>query len=899
MTGQASRLSVPPEDPFGRLAGALLAAAGAPAGLLAHTVILPHAGLVAEAARSIRARVGGPCPLPQLLTLPDWLAQQPVAPVTLSDAQLVAELHRQLAARPWLAGVDHWAMAAELASLFDALGRSCQRFPATVDALAALLEQAYQTRASGLLRLDAQLVHELWLACEGQPAWGLSRWQGDALAMGHLLQAPAGPLWVFDADRASPQAAAFYAAYAERAPVTLVSLTAADSARSAWVHQACASPTATLAERAAAWAAAEPAPPPGIRVHRALGREAEVQHVCDTVCEWLAEGLQRIAVVATDRALARRLRALLERRGVLAEDKAGWSLATTRVGAAVRDLLRLQARPSAALLLACIDSPLVPAAARAQLLAGLGPVLAALPAHALLDWDALAAAVAAEPEAVAWLHGTRHALQALGGRSRPLAEWVGGLLQALAALAPELAHDPAGRQLCAHLQRSAHALARDAAPCQRADFAGWLDWTLENALFRDASVQSPVLLTHPSALRGLCFDALVVVGATAAKLPATAGQARIVRDAARTELGLPDAATRRAWAVEDWCLLMGSAPRIDITWQLLNDRGEPDAASPMLQLMEAFHQLAWGRPLPRATPFQPPAGSHPPALQPVEQAVLDALPVELSATAYQALLDCPYRWFVRQALALEAPQEVAESLEPRDLGNAVHAILRRLHQRLPVLSTVGRAAALAQLEALGSEVFAPLLARDFGAGAWLARWQAVMPAYVDWQLGREAEGWRVAVADCERPVRRALPQPAAAVTLRGKPDRVDDHVGAPGRMVIDYKTGSRQPLETLRKTPAEEGQLVLYAHLVTGVTAVAYLPLGSDALEKDALSPVSLAEPPLREVVDGHLDRLATTLARVAAGEPLSAMGDASACRHCHARGLCRRDHRAPATPAA
>ena len=894
VTSPACRLSVPPEDPFGPLADALLKVAGGPTGVTTHIVVLPHAGLIAPAAQALRVRVGGPCPLPQLLSLQDWLAQQPVPPVTLSEAQLVAELHRQLAARPWLAGIDHWAMAAELATLFDALGRGCQGFPQTAEDLAALLGQAYETQTSALLRLDAQLVHQLWYACEGRPEWGLSPWQRDALAMAHLLQMPASPLWVFDAGRATPQADAFYARYAERAKVTRVQLEAAAGARSAWVHAACTGGATAFAERARDMAAAMSAPPQGIRVHRALGREGEVLHVCDTVCEWLAEGLECIAVVATDRALARRLRALLERRGVLAEDNAGWSLATTRVGAAVRDLMRLQSRPTAALLLACIDSPLVAAAARLQYLAGLGPALAALPPHALLNWDALADDPSLTPEAAGWLQHTRRCLQAAGARARPLAQWIDGLLQTLGELAPELPLDPAGRQLTAYLQRSAQALGQDLAPRSRRDFAGWLDWALERALFRDASVQSPVLLTHPSALRGMCFGALIVVGAVAANLPALGNRPRVVRDAARAELGLPDAAARRAWAVDDWCLLMGSAPRVDISWQILDDRGEPEAASPLLQLMQGFHQLAWGRPLPQATPFQPVDAHFAMALQPAERAVMEALPAALSATAYQTLLDCPYRWFVRQGLGLEAPREVVESLEPREFGNAVHAVLYRLHQRLPVLSAVGRADALAQMETVTDAVFAPMLARDFSAAGWRARWDAVASAYIDWQLAREADGWRVAVAACEQPVERALPQPATAITVRGKPDRVDVRAdGASGPFVIDYKTGSRAALEARLRDLSEDGQLVLYAHLIAGAEGVAYLPLGNDALEKGGLEPVGVSDLELREATAGHLERLAATLARIAAGEPLRAIGDEVACRHCHARGICRRDHRA------
>lgn len=895
--GQSARLALPPDDPFAALASALLAAVGTPAELAGHTVLVPHMALANGLARALHAGANGPCPLPRILTLHDWLASQPVPPVSLGDAQLVVELHRQLAGRAWLADADHWAMAAELASLFEALGRASSRLPDTPEDLATLIERAYQTRAGELLHGDARLVHELWFACEGRPQWGLSRWQRDELAMGHLLREPEGPLWVFDAARLTPQASGFVERYATLAPVTLGVLDASASQRAAWVQQACAPDEEALGHRARAWVGRQPSPPRGIRIYAALGREGEARHVCDTVCEWLAGGLQRIAVVATDRALARRLRALLERRGVLAEDAAGWSLATTRVGAAVRDLLRLQTRPSAALLRSGIDSPLVAAGQRDRLLATLGPALDGLPPHALLDWDALSVSAASSAEVSGWLTGSRDALRAMGGRARPMADWIGALLATLDRMAPHLSLDAAGQQLLAHLNESQQALARDTALRSRRDLSGWLDWTLENALFRDVSVQSTVLLTHQSALRGMCFDALVVAGADAAHLPSAGSRPRIVRDAARAELGLPDASVRRAAAVEDWCLLMGSAPRIDITWQTLDDRGEPNAASPLVQLMQGFHQLAWGSPLPLAAPFPATIAASPANLRPAERAALVAPAGPLSPTAYQALLDCPYRWFVRTGLGLKPPDEVSESIESRESGVAIHEILGAFHRAVPVVSALDRDAALTELEAVSGRVFAPMLARDFAAGAWLERWREVMPAYIDWQLAREAQGWRVELAACEKSVHRLLALGAdVELMLHGRPDRVDRQGGE--RIVTDYKTGARKPLARLEADPTEDAQLVLYAHLIDDVIEVAYLPLGSDAVDDGGLQPVVLAQPRLGAVVAGHVERLADTLRRIGNGEALVAMGDEAACRHCHARGLCRRDHRAAAAGA-
>ena len=46
---------------------------------------------------------------------------------------------------------------------------------------------------------------------------------------------------------------------------------------------------------------------------------------------WLDEGRRHIAIVALDRLTARRLRALLERDGILVRDETGWTLSTASV----------------------------------------------------------------------------------------------------------------------------------------------------------------------------------------------------------------------------------------------------------------------------------------------------------------------------------------------------------------------------------------------------------------------------------------------------------------------------------------------------------------------------------------------------------------------------------------
>ena len=88
-------------------------------------------------------------------------------------------------------------------------------------------------------------------------------------------------------------------------------------------------------------------------------RTAPAYHVCDgfedeasaaaaQVLVHVERGETPVALIAQDRALVRRIRALLERRALVLRDETGWKLATTRAGAAIMALLLAARRDAAA-----------------------------------------------------------------------------------------------------------------------------------------------------------------------------------------------------------------------------------------------------------------------------------------------------------------------------------------------------------------------------------------------------------------------------------------------------------------------------------------------------------------------------------------------------------------------
>ena len=259
------------------------------------------------------------------------------------------------------------------------------------------------------------------------------------------------------------------------------------------------------------------------------------------------------------------------------------------------------------------------------------------------------------------------------------------------------------------------------------------------------------------------------------------------------------------------------------------------------------------------------------------------MPRRLSASAYASLVACPYQFFVRHMLGLARADEVREALEKRDYGEFVHRILWRFHAAYPQLLGQADAALAAALEAISREVFAPAIEENFLEHAWLARWLERVPAYIAWQRAREAAGWRTVAGELAREI--ALPcEDAAAVMLTGRLDRLDRRADG-AEAVLDYKTQDAQELRGRLADAGEDVQLACYALLQgEGVAEAAYVAL-------DGEKPFALPLPGVQEMARAQGERLAATIAALAAGAALPAHGAPQVCEYCEARGLCRRDY--------
>jgi ATP-dependent helicase/nuclease subunit B len=261
--------------------------------------------------------------------------------------------------------------------------------------------------------------------------------------------------------------------------------------------------------------------------------------------------------------------------------------------------------------------------------------------------------------------------------------------------------------------------------------------------------------------------------------------------------------------------------------------------------------------------------------------IADAVPERISVSAWQSLVSCPYQFFARHLLGLNELDDVPEEMDKADYGSLVHALLADFHTRRPSLAGSERGDLEADLRAAGQRVFAQAEARGYLASAWRLRWERHIPAYLDWALQREADGYRFAKAE-EELGRLIEWSPQRGTRLEGRADRLDRL--ADGDALLDYKTQGKQTLKHKLDESAEDAQLTTYAWL-SGAAEAGFVTLDDDKVEtlawKGDLAAAAAAEG----------ERLAATFAALAAGAPLPANAAPHTCTWCEMRGLCRREH--------
>ncbi len=664
------------------------------------------------------------------------------------------------------------------------------------------------------------------------------------------------------------------------------------------------------------------APQGAINTHAALDFEEEALWAAACVLRHVetrelassedsGDKLPPIAFIATDRTLTRRVRAMLETHGLSIRDETGWTLSTTRAAATL--MTQLQAcgwqASSDAVLDWLKNSPAFPE----PLVGRLENLLRQARCTLWRDRDMSVLSVLARKtakfstedevappdELIAFVQGLQQQL-ALMQSPRPLRQWWVDVVTHLqiSGVWPLMQQESAAKELITalHLSDAAQTALRDwplASRRMRLDeFIAWVRHALEASSYLPPSVgDSHVVILPLSQLLARPFYAVVLPACDEVRLSPSPELPGSWTGPERIALGLPTreegaAMLRAAWQQALQC------QRVDLLYRKTDSGGETLLPSPLLQLHllaqpsgHAMNKVAIHEDedrTPGLNALNHRAITAAPTLQPRPRG--QTVPVtRLSASAYEDLRHCPYRFFALRQLGLKEASELDSELEKRDFGDWLHEVLKDFHQAMALPANLPadlptRRTLLDQCAEAVSE------RRKFSAGEFLpyqAAWPRLRDGYLDWLAEFEATGAHFVSAETWHEMG------LGPITLIGRIDRIDASAStqdAPA-FLLDYKTESPIKTKERLKNPLEDTQIAFYAALLPDDSLrAAYLNLN----EKDGTQLIEQAD--VVDTRDTLITGILDDMQRIANGAVLAALGEGVACDYCAARGLCRKD---------
>jgi ATP-dependent helicase/nuclease subunit B len=911
--------------------------AGQIAPLHEQIIIVPDGSMYVPFARALaaHARAGkSACGMPRMMTLLDWAKSRGASDwdglhVTRS-IDWMAQLKEASQLAQWLAGssdADVFDLAQNMVALSDELSLhflAGQAIGVGEAALKRVVDEVYQAQAGVLAQQELAILLQCWAADVQQQTPVVRYLQ----VLATMVDAPPARCVTVVRNRAwTAHEAWFWAQYARGAQVNVI-----DVVQVRAVH--------AVAPLHAAWAVAQSrvlagaAPVHGaVHIYGAANLEDEAQAVVRQVLDWRAQGLRKIALVALDRTVSRRVWALLGRCGVALRDDTGWLLSTARGASSWQQGFELWADDvSAKLLLDWLAHPLVLADVTAELKENLVRYVRALNGRSKTvlrrwtDWQAAAqrfepADDVAQREAV---HTLALALfeRAVGYEKRfakalPMAQWVTVVL----AWADDFGMTDAWRNDAAglvwlNLLEKWRGVASDV-PLRFAAFMRVQQSEVEGATFRPHDVSDEVLLLPLGSTRMRDFEAVWLMGATQGNLPSTARNKGFLNTAARLGLGLPTFMDNHAQAQRDLIDLFARTPQLCASYCVSADDGAPQAVSTWLM---QWQRAAGASIQTIALPAQAVA---PEVAAPSGAVATGLLPTALSATDLASLLECPYQFYSRKILGLQQFDAPSDEVSPADKGNLWHNVLVDFHQLRGLREVTSAQSDHDDLVTCLRQKLTPLALKNARYWLTLEAFLGYALSYVTWWRAREAQGWRLFKNETKAEINQPIVlEGAAALPLNwnGRIDQIDvrehtdPHSGARTReyAVMDYKTGALGKFQKAIKN-GEEVQLAFYLNLFSGeifthaiqagYVGVSDKPVTDLKAEKPHQGANSYPQAWLNASQTSHdasalqgaarllKEQVSNSFIDMHNGLPLMAMGELTACQYCQVRGLCRKGY--------
>jgi ATP-dependent helicase/nuclease subunit B len=285
---------------------------------------------------------------------------------------------------------------------------------------------------------------------------------------------------------------------------------------------------------------------------------------------------------------------------------------------------------------------------------------------------------------------------------------------------------------------------------------------------------------------------LVIAGLNEGAVPSRIGGDSFLPQALRIRLGLKtdaDRLARDAYLLRAFAQSRSSVGRLDILVGRSSAQGDPIKPSRLLFLCEDRELPARVRELFRALP---PAGDPRPwtrAWQLEPGRPMEGFPSRLSVTALKDWLDCPFRFYLRRGLGMEAVDAGKSELNAMDFGTLCHAALQSMGEEAGLRECtdpkIFENFLLTRLDeemraTYGGELSLPLIVQVESARQRLRRVAQIHAL-------EQASGWRIEA------VERKFEFQIADITIVAKIDRIDRHRESGAVRVLDYKT-SDDPL---------------------------------------------------------------------------------------------------------
>ncbi|MCY4610979.1 MAG: PD-(D/E)XK nuclease family protein [Gammaproteobacteria bacterium] len=864
--------------------------------------------------------------LPPILPFPLWAHQN--SPYSGSEnhlselLDLVEVLHQNKVLRA-LSQADSWSVAREMMSLFDQLWLNETSLPSDREELTSQLQEAYRIEGKPPDQLgdEARIIHLLWTAWSEDSGDLLSSGKCYREALRRLRLPPeTEAIYVCGHDRLTRAEIEALTRMGEEVPVSILTrpqalipldtdpLPASSPCPpyAAVLEEAFACEQATVVERARACRADHPEDPLKGRLFTFIAEQAEphARGIDIQIRRWLNEGHRNIGLVTEDRKLARRVRALLERAGIQIQDYAGWALSTTSAASTIERWLECLDQDFHYLaLLDILKSPFVRLTASPDHLNQVGDFEQSLHRNnihgGLQNYRKIAEE---EPEWLDFLDQVEEASRPLLAlQDQPTGrEYMEALLKSLDSLGcrPGLADDEVGEKVLSELDRMYFQLEQNETRLPKSQWRALLRRALEQHNYRRKSSQSAVSLINLGQAHLTRFDCLIVAGMDSRHYPGTDSSFLVFNDSVRSDLGLPTCAELRKLGLQRFLSLILSSGQVLLTYQK-TDQDEPLLPSSWWTQVAVFHRLVYGTSLKELSlpvlSLHPDAWVRPPGLQTREPALdvmpnpsvrRELLPNRISASGHQALVDCPYRFYVRYMLRIREADIIREEMDNLEFGGYVHRCLEAFHTGIsgapgpwPGRIAENEASALSLLREIGEHLMEQLAPSPSNI-VFLERWKTIARRYVQRQKSMENHQ---APIESEQVMECKIDE---NLVLDGRIDRVDQDENGDW-VVIDYKTGTHK-ISKDEVQNGEQVQLPSYALMAESIQRAEYWWL-SQASQKD-IPLTSLSGKDLSDLSRKVHARLHDVFQNLYARGGMPANGNEEACKHCYAQGVCRKD---------